>query len=92
MSMSPSEICFPSFAETCSFSFDLEFNWKENTKLLNRDYKMPVVMYSFSPIELRAMGALRHKKQELRCFSNTYGSLLLALRFTHYERKTRDFL
>ena len=47
MSMSPSEICFPSFAETCSFSFDLDFNWKENTNLLNRDYKMPVVIYSF---------------------------------------------
>ena len=35
------------------------------------------------------MGALRHKKQELRCLGNTRGSLLLALRFTHYERKTR---
>ena len=35
------------------------------------------------------MGALRHKKQELRCLGNTRGSLLLVLRFTHYERKTR---
>ena len=72
MSLSPSEI-FRSFAETCSFSFDLDFNWKENIKLVIQ-VKTIKCQYSF-------IRSFQRELQDTRSKSSAASVTLVAFYF-----------